>query len=139
MRFSQALAKLFPKYQRLFIHQRRLYECFTSNVVVNKPFLGNSAIGQVFRVIEEQAQPMFDQDFNLLNHYSWSGGNGALSPQVNNNGIGEPYAYTGMVKTHHRPSDDLSSFGTCCAAFRWHATVDAVNSISYSRKCYAFC
>jgi len=29
---------------------------------------------------------------------------------VNNEGNGEPKAYTGMVGTHHRPSDDLSMF-----------------------------
>jgi meiotically up-regulated gene 157 (Mug157) protein len=30
---------------------------------------------------------------------------------VDNNGNGEPKAYTGLVGTHHRPSDDLSVFG----------------------------
>ena len=34
-----------------------------------------------------------------------------MSPQVNNAGNGEPKAYTGLVGTHHRPSDDLSLFG----------------------------
>lgn len=34
-----------------------------------------------------------------------------MSPQVNNRGIGEPKGFTGMVGTHHRPSDDLSTFG----------------------------
>ncbi|KAJ7026363.1 Six-hairpin glycosidase-like protein [Mycena alexandri] len=32
------------------------------------------------------------------------------SPAVPNAGNGEPKAYTGMVGTHHRPSDDLSVF-----------------------------
>ena len=35
----------------------------------------------------------------------------SLSPLVNNDGNGEPKGYTGMVGTHHRPSDDLSTFG----------------------------
>jgi meiotically up-regulated gene 157 (Mug157) protein len=34
-----------------------------------------------------------------------------LSPAVDNGGNGEPKAYTGLVGTHHRPSDDLSVFG----------------------------
>ncbi|KZW03916.1 hypothetical protein EXIGLDRAFT_715946 [Exidia glandulosa HHB12029] len=70
----------------------------------------NAAVKQIFKVIEEQSQPTFDEDFNLLSYYSWSGGNGALSPMVNNHGNNEPNAYTGMVKTHHRPSDDLATF-----------------------------
>ncbi|EJD53887.1 hypothetical protein AURDEDRAFT_110595 [Auricularia subglabra TFB-10046 SS5] len=70
----------------------------------------NAAVAAIFKVIEEQSQPTFDEDFNLLSYYSWSGGNGALAPFVNNRGNNEPNAYTGMVKTHHRPSDDLSTF-----------------------------
>lgn len=69
-----------------------------------------SAINQIFRVIDEQSQPTFDQDFNFISYYNWTGGNGALSPSVPNDGNGEPKAYTGMVGTHHRPSDDLSVF-----------------------------
>lgn len=74
--------------------------------------LGNSAVSQIFRVIDEQSQPTFDENFNLVQFYSWTGGNGALSPAVPNAGIGEPKAFTGLVGTHHRPSDDLSTFGT---------------------------
>ncbi|KAI0346760.1 hypothetical protein BDW22DRAFT_1480505 [Trametopsis cervina] len=69
-----------------------------------------SAISQIFRVIEEQSQPTFDEEFNFISFYNWTGGNGALSPAVNNAGNGEPKAYTGLVGTHHRPSDDLSTF-----------------------------
>ncbi|KAF8076196.1 Six-hairpin glycosidase-like protein [Lyophyllum atratum] len=69
-----------------------------------------AAIKQVFRVINEQSQATFDADFNFISYYNWTGGNGALSPQVVNRGNGEPKAYTGLVGTHHRPSDDLSVF-----------------------------
>ncbi|KAF8120930.1 Six-hairpin glycosidase-like protein [Mycena galopus ATCC 62051] len=69
-----------------------------------------SAITQIFRVINEQSQPSFDADFNRISYYNWTGGSGALSPAVPNGGNGEPKAYTGMVGTHHRPSDDLSVF-----------------------------
>lgn len=68
------------------------------------------AIDQIFRVIWEQSQSSFDDDFNFVSYYNWTGGNGALSPAVNNDGNGEPKAYNGLVGTHHRPSDDLSTY-----------------------------
>ncbi|PFH52869.1 glycoside hydrolase family 125 protein [Amanita thiersii Skay4041] len=76
-------------------------------------FMNNNwrdAIDQIFRVINEQSQPTFDENFNFISFYNWTGGNGALSPMVDNGGNGEPKAYTGLVGTHHRPSDDLSVF-----------------------------
>ncbi|KAJ6576272.1 Six-hairpin glycosidase-like protein [Mycena sp. CBHHK59/15] len=69
-----------------------------------------AAIDQIFRVINEQSQASFDANFNFVSYYNWTGGNGALSPAVDNRGSGEPKAYTGMVGTHHRPSDDISVF-----------------------------
>ncbi|KAF9483987.1 hypothetical protein BDN70DRAFT_798797 [Pholiota conissans] len=69
-----------------------------------------SAIDQIFRVINEQSQGTFDENFNFISYYNWTGGGGSLSPMVNNGGNGEPKAYTGLVGTHHRPSDDLSIF-----------------------------
>ena len=72
---------------------------------------GLTAISQIFRVIDEQSQASFDDDFNFISYYNWTGGNGALSPAVPNDGNGEPKGYTGLVGTHHRPSDDLSTFG----------------------------
>jgi hypothetical protein len=69
-----------------------------------------AAIDQIFRVINEQSQSTFDANFNFISYYNWTGGGGSLSPMVNNGGNGEPKAYTGLVGTHHRPSDDLSTF-----------------------------
>jgi len=69
-----------------------------------------AAIDQIFRVINEQSQSTFDENFNVVSYYNWTGGRGALSPMVSNQGNGEPKAYTGLVGTHHRPSDDLSVF-----------------------------
>ncbi|KAL1693807.1 Six-hairpin glycosidase-like protein [Schizophyllum commune] len=69
-----------------------------------------AAIDQIFRVMDEQSQSTFDDDWNYISYYNWTGGGGALSPQVFNDGNGEPKKYTGMVGTHHRPSDDLSVF-----------------------------
>jgi len=76
--------------------------------------IGISAVDQIFRVINEQSQATFDEDFNFISYYNWTGGNRALSPRVNNRGNNEPKAYTGLVGTHHRPSDDLSVFGVYC-------------------------
>ncbi|KAI0650006.1 Six-hairpin glycosidase-like protein [Trametes meyenii] len=69
-----------------------------------------AAVDQIFRVIREQSQSTFDENFNFVSYYNWTGGNGALSPAVPNAGNGEPKLYTGLVGTHHRPSDDLSTF-----------------------------
>ena len=46
--------------------------------------LGLTAIGQIFTVINEQSQASFDENFNWISYYNWTGGNGALSPAVNN-------------------------------------------------------
>jgi hypothetical protein len=63
---------------------------------------GFSAIDQIFRVINEQSQGSFDENFNFISYYNWTGGNGALSPMVDNGGNGEPKAYTGMVSSFLR-------------------------------------
>ncbi|KAF7317418.1 hypothetical protein HMN09_00478500 [Mycena chlorophos] len=68
------------------------------------------AIDQIFRVINEQSQASFDANWNFISYYNWTGEPGSFSPQVANGGNGEPKGYTGMVGTHHRPSDDLSTF-----------------------------
>ncbi|KAK7049687.1 hypothetical protein VNI00_005718 [Paramarasmius palmivorus] len=83
------------------------------NATKDESFLNDNwfaAVDQIFRVINEQSQGSFDEDFNFISYYNWTGGAGALSPRVPNRGNGEPKAYTGMVGTHHRPSDDLSTF-----------------------------
>ncbi|KIY49553.1 hypothetical protein FISHEDRAFT_65492 [Fistulina hepatica ATCC 64428] len=69
-----------------------------------------AAIDQIFRVFYEQSQSSFDEHFNFISYYNWTGGDGSLSPAVNNGGNGEPKLFTGMVGTSHRPSDDLSTF-----------------------------
>lgn len=63
--------------------------------------IGYAAIDQIFRVINEQSQASFDEDFNFISYYNWTGGNGALSPQVDNGGNGEPKAYTGPTLCNH--------------------------------------
>ena len=83
-----------------------------------------TAIDQIFRVIWEQSQSTFDEDYDFISYYNWTGGNGALSPAVPNRGNGEPKLYTGLVGTHHRPSDDLSTFGQCGRAPLLRAKTD---------------
>jgi meiotically up-regulated gene 157 (Mug157) protein len=87
---------------------------------VQRVIIGRAAIDQIFRVINEQSQPTFDENFNFMSYYNWTGGDGALSPMVNNMGNGEPKVYTGLVGTHHRPSDDLSVFGEYMTATNLH-------------------
>jgi hypothetical protein len=60
---------------------------------------GYAAINQIFRVINEQSQGSFDENFNFISYYNWTGGNGALAPMVYNRGNGEPKAYTGMFSS----------------------------------------
>jgi len=69
-----------------------------------------SALDQIFQVINNQSQGSWDKNFNFISYYNWTGLPGSPSPAVNNGGNGEPKAFTGMVGTHHRPSDDLSTF-----------------------------
>ncbi|KAF8906780.1 fungal and bacterial [Gymnopilus junonius] len=60
--------------------------------------------------INEAFQASFDENYNFISYYRYTGSGDSGVPFVNNNGTGEPKAYTGMVGTHHRPSDDLSVF-----------------------------
>lgn len=87
---------------------RSYYEATNDASIINDNW--KAAIDQIFRVMDEQSQSTFDDDWNYVSYYNWTGGGGALSPQVFNDGNGEPKMYTGMVGTHHRPSDDLSVF-----------------------------
>ncbi|KAG6832973.1 hypothetical protein H0H92_004857 [Tricholoma furcatifolium] len=92
-----------------FLKMSRSYYQYTND----SSFINDNwraAIQQIFRVINEQSQGSWDEDFNFVSYYNWTGGAGSLSPAVNNGGNGEPKAYTGLVGTHHRPSDDLSTF-----------------------------
>ena len=93
---------------------------------------GKDAVDQIFRVINEQSQASFDANFNFISFYNWTGGNGALSPAVDNGGNGEPKAFTGMVGTHHRPSDDISVFGECVMLVLVQHDLDAMYSIQHS-------
>ncbi|KZT37646.1 hypothetical protein SISSUDRAFT_1062661 [Sistotremastrum suecicum HHB10207 ss-3] len=92
-----------------FLKLSRIYWQYTNDLTfANDKW--TAAISQMFRVIEEQSQATFDEEFNFISYYNWTGGADSLSPPVNNYGNAEPKAYTGMVGTHHRPSDDLSTF-----------------------------
>ncbi|EIW82211.1 hypothetical protein CONPUDRAFT_54071 [Coniophora puteana RWD-64-598 SS2] len=69
-----------------------------------------NAIDQIFQVINNQSQASFDSNWNWYSSYNWTGEPGSYSPQVVNDGAGEPRGYTGLVGSHHRPSDDICIF-----------------------------
>ncbi|KAG9004221.1 hypothetical protein FRB94_002577 [Tulasnella sp. JGI-2019a] len=92
-----------------FLKLSRTYYNATKDVsIVDGSWL--SAISTILRVIDEQSQPTFDTDYNVISYYNWTGGSGSPSPMVPNGGNGEPKGWTGMVGTSHRPSDDLVVF-----------------------------
>jgi meiotically up-regulated gene 157 (Mug157) protein len=77
-----------------FLHNNGLTSCH----------LGKTAIDQIFRVITEQSQSTFDDHFNVISFYNWTGGPGSLSPAVDNEGNGEPKAFTGISWLIHSSS-----------------------------------
>ncbi|TFA98416.1 hypothetical protein CCMA1212_009844 [Trichoderma ghanense] len=70
----------------------------------------NAAMNQILRVLFEQSQSSWSQDFQWISYYNWTGTAGALSPMVPNSGNGEPKQANGLVASSHRPSDDLCVF-----------------------------
>jgi meiotically up-regulated gene 157 (Mug157) protein len=65
---------------------------------------------QILRVIDEQSQSTWAEDWSYISYYNWTGEAGSLSPPVPNSGNGEPKLANGLVACSHRPSDDLSVF-----------------------------
>lgn len=65
---------------------------------------------QILRVIDEQSQSTWADDWTYVSYYNWTGQAGSLSPPVPNGGNGEPKLANGLVACSHRPSDDLSVF-----------------------------
>jgi len=93
---------------------RSYYQATNDSSFMNDEW--HSAISQIFQVIYQQSQATFDEDWNLVSFYNWTGEAGSLPGAVNNGGNGEPKAYTGLVGTSHRPSDDLSTFAFLTSA-----------------------
>lgn len=73
------------------------FKLFSCGYYILLPYPGFSAIDQIFQVINNQSQGSWDENFNFISYYNWTGSAGSLSPAVNNGGNGEPKAYTGMV------------------------------------------
>ncbi|KAL4724460.1 hypothetical protein ACLX1H_009076 [Fusarium chlamydosporum] len=69
-----------------------------------------SAMTQILRVIDEQSQSTWANDWEYISYYNWTGEAGSLSPPVPNSGNGEPKLANGLVACSHRPSDDLCVF-----------------------------
>ncbi|KAI0728710.1 Six-hairpin glycosidase-like protein [Fomitopsis betulina] len=87
---------------------RSYYQATNDTSFMNDEWV--TSIGQIMRVVWEQSQATFDENWDLVSYYNWTGEAGSLAGAVNNGGNGEPKAYTGLIGTHHRPSDDLSTF-----------------------------
>lgn len=92
---------------------------------------GVTSIGQIMRVVWEQSQATFDENWDLVSYYNWTSEAGSLAGAVNNGGNGEPKAYTGLIGTHHRPSDDLSTFGECRGSFRTGLGAECARTIAF--------
>ncbi|KAH7110697.1 Six-hairpin glycosidase-like protein [Dactylonectria macrodidyma] len=69
-----------------------------------------AAMSQILRVIKEQSQSTWADDWTFVSYYNWTGLPGALQPPVPNGGNGEPKLENGLVASSHRPSDDLTVF-----------------------------
>ena len=53
----------------------------TLNPILSLLFcLGFNAITQVFRVIDEQSQATFDDNYNIVSYYNWTGQPGKPAP-----------------------------------------------------------
>ncbi|KAG8879181.1 hypothetical protein FRB97_001910 [Tulasnella sp. 331] len=92
-----------------FLKLSRIYHNATKDFsFLNDSWL--SAMSAILKVVDEQSQPTFDPNYNIVSYYNWTGGSGSPSPMVPNGGNGEPKGRTGMVGTSHRPSDDLVVF-----------------------------
>jgi len=65
---------------------------------------------QIITVLKHQSLSTFDDDWNYVSHFNWTGTEGSLSPPVPNGGNGEPRKGNGLVSCTHRPSDDLCVF-----------------------------
>ncbi|KND87751.1 hypothetical protein TOPH_07591 [Tolypocladium ophioglossoides CBS 100239] len=68
------------------------------------------AMNQILKVIQEQSQSSWSNDWEFVSYYNWTGTVGSLSPPVPNGGNGEPKLANGLVASSHRPSDDVCIF-----------------------------
>ncbi|ORX39562.1 DUF1237 domain protein [Kockovaella imperatae] len=83
----------------------RYYKYTSDDSFINDNF--KAAMHSIMTLIEHESLPTWDDDFNVVSFYSFTGLPGSPSPSVKNDGVGEPRAGNGLVATHHRPSDDL--------------------------------
>ncbi|ENH62180.1 hypothetical protein FOC1_g10015143 [Fusarium oxysporum f. sp. cubense race 1] len=87
---------------------RSYYDNTKDSSFINDNF--KSAMKQILRVIDEQSESTWTEDWSYVSYYNWTGQAGSLSPPVPNSGNGEPKLANGLVACSHRPSDDLSVF-----------------------------
>ncbi|KAM3440075.1 hypothetical protein MY4824_002330 [Beauveria thailandica] len=68
------------------------------------------AMQTILRLLRDQSQSSWSDDWEFVSYYNWTGTPGSLSPPVTNGGNGEPKLANGLVGSSHRPSDDLCVF-----------------------------
>ncbi|KAM3443976.1 hypothetical protein NHJ13734_001700 [Beauveria thailandica] len=88
---------------------RSYYENTQDSSFVNENW--RKAMQMILRLLRDQSQSSWSDDWEFVSYYNWTGTPGSLSPPVTNGGNGEPKLANGLVGSSHRPSDDLCVFG----------------------------
>ncbi|KAF4336881.1 DUF1237 domain protein [Fusarium beomiforme] len=87
---------------------RSYYANTNDSSFINDNF--KSAMKQILRVLDEQSQSTWAEDWSYVSYYNFTGQPGSLSAPVDNSGNGEPKLANGLVSCSHRPSDDICVF-----------------------------
>lgn len=69
-----------------------------------------AAMSQMLKVIHDQSLGTWDDKWQLVSYYNWTGTTGSLEAPVVNGGNGAPRRANGLVGCSHRPSDDITVF-----------------------------
>ncbi|KAM4065539.1 metal-independent alpha-mannosidase [Hirsutella rhossiliensis] len=69
-----------------------------------------AAMDQILKVLHEQSQSSWANDWEFVSYYNWTGTAGSLAAPVPNGGNGEPKLANGLVASSFRPSDDVCVF-----------------------------
>ncbi|KAM0738877.1 hypothetical protein ACQRIT_006614 [Beauveria bassiana] len=87
---------------------RSYYENTQDSSFVNENC--KKAMQTILRLLRDQSESSWSDDWKFVSYYNWTGTSGSLSPPVPNGGNGEPKFANGLVASSHRPSDDLCVF-----------------------------
>ena len=85
------------------------FNCKCIRIKLAPPKVDSQGIRQmnaILQVLHDQSEGSWDEDFNFISHYNFTGTEGSLQPIIKNSGNGEPRLANGLVASSHRPSDD---------------------------------